>query len=316
MKRLTTHLFIASALLFAVSISTLAQTPKIKQVTFQLKSGGYVVVDIVLPDGIEKLDVTLEEFDADGKLTTESVDLPTASTAATPTRTPRPTRTPTPADRQTATVNRYSNLRGGPGTNYDVAASAKSGDTVEIVDTNADGTWYKLSNGYWIAAFLVTSHDSNAPVPTATRTPTNAPTPTPTTSTDDIEAQVRAQLVRGRAGTKDIKAYNPLDGLGGFNVHVTFEISSGWSDSSTKRGITFDIKDTLEKIQSANLDGLREVVIFGDADQIDTLGNSSNARVLKVVYDAETISQINFSQFLPDNVYIIANEVWRHAAIQ
>ena len=97
---------------------------------------------------------------------------------------------------------------------------------------------------------------------------------------------------------------------------MTFEISSGWSDSSTKRGITFDIKDTLEKIQSANLDGLREVVIFGDADQIDTLGNSSNARVLKVVYDAETISQINFSQFLPDNVYIIANEVWRHAAIQ
>ena len=96
MKRLMINLLIASAFLIAASISTLAQTPKIKQVTFQLKSGGYVVVDIVLPDGIEKLDVSLQEFGVDGKPITASADSLAASTAvttlATPTRTPRPTR--------------------------------------------------------------------------------------------------------------------------------------------------------------------------------------------------------------------------------
>lgn len=52
-------------------------------------------------------------------------------------------------------MNRSANLRAGPGTNYSIAGSAKTGDKVEIVGKNADGSWLKLADNKWIAAFLV-----------------------------------------------------------------------------------------------------------------------------------------------------------------
>jgi hypothetical protein len=54
------------------------------------------------------------------------------------------------------TVNRNANLRAGPGTNYAVVGGAKAGQTVQILDTNAEQTWYQLVDQSWIAAFLVT----------------------------------------------------------------------------------------------------------------------------------------------------------------
>jgi hypothetical protein len=55
----------------------------------------------------------------------------------------------------THVANRNSNLRAGPGTNFDIVGRVAAGGTVTVVGENEDGTWLELDNGNWIAEFLV-----------------------------------------------------------------------------------------------------------------------------------------------------------------
>lgn len=100
------------------------------------------------------------------------------------------------------TVTKGANLRAGPGTTYAIVGKASAGETVTITTKNADGSWYKLQGGQWIAAFLVevtSTKTITSPVtvklpvkanptvvsltlvpPTATPIPTSTPVPAPT----------------------------------------------------------------------------------------------------------------------------------------
>jgi len=105
---------------------------------------------------------------------------------ATPASTPTPTLAPASIviSETDGTVNRSANLRAGPGTNFAIADSAKAGDKVEIVGKNADGSWLKLADDKWIAAFLVSrGQASSQPIvvtQVATKTTTISPTATVT----------------------------------------------------------------------------------------------------------------------------------------
>jgi hypothetical protein len=77
---------------------------------------------------------------------------------------------------QVGVVNRNANLRAGPGTRYAIVGSAPAGTTVRIAATNRAGDWYHLSNGRWIAGFLV---DFNGAGSNRTPIPPVAPTPVP-----------------------------------------------------------------------------------------------------------------------------------------
>lgn len=107
---------------------------------------------------------------------------------------------------QLGVVNRNANLRAGPSTSYAVVGSAAQGTTLRIAARNAAGDWYQLSNGRWIAAFLVDidAADSDDSLPTivpttapssvsanggiarATATPVAAPSSSPLTSGNDF----------------------------------------------------------------------------------------------------------------------------------
>jgi serine/threonine-protein kinase len=54
-------------------------------------------------------------------------------------------------------VNQDANLRTGPGTNYSVVRGAFAGERFVLVACNRDCTWYQVSTGEWIAAFLVSN---------------------------------------------------------------------------------------------------------------------------------------------------------------
>ena len=77
-----------------------------------------------------------------------------------------------------AQANRGANLRGGPGTNYPVVGGVRAGDALPIVGQNDDGSWYKLAEGQWIAAFLVDNAPTDLPIAAAPPVPTPAPQPT------------------------------------------------------------------------------------------------------------------------------------------
>ena len=102
---------------------------------------------------------------------------------STPTR-PRPTATPTPATPY-ITTTRAMNIRGGPGTNYDVVGYATAGEELIVTGKNADGTWWRIEfegQDVWIYAFYVTATNTDGvqPVPTPVPPePTPIPSPTP-----------------------------------------------------------------------------------------------------------------------------------------
>jgi len=53
------------------------------------------------------------------------------------------------------TVISNSNLRGGPGTSYDRTGNLVEGASVSLTGCNATCDWYQLSDGNWIAGFLI-----------------------------------------------------------------------------------------------------------------------------------------------------------------
>ncbi|MEM7125648.1 MAG: SH3 domain-containing protein [Chloroflexota bacterium] len=70
-----------------------------------------------------------------------------------------------PLQQEAGTVNRDANVRAGPGVDYDVITYFTGGTAVEITGKNEDGSWYQLSTGEWIAAWLVDrSSDGEVPV--------------------------------------------------------------------------------------------------------------------------------------------------------
>lgn len=102
-----------------------------------------------------------------------------------------PTAAPTPTVAQTAEVliNTTMNIRGGPGTNYNIIGAADQGQRYPVTGRNNDGTWWQIDfNGQpgWVFGELVIAQNvqavavaPNIPAPP----PTNTPAPVPPTNT-------------------------------------------------------------------------------------------------------------------------------------
>ena len=109
-----------------------------------------------------------------GLTVAEARVMPTPTEEAPPTPTPDPTPsvsltqllptpTATPALADTL-VAEPANLRTGPGTEFDRAGTLNAGDAVQLAGKTADGAWYQLADGNWIAAFLVEPPTAELPI--------------------------------------------------------------------------------------------------------------------------------------------------------
>lgn len=116
----------------------------------------------------------------------------------------------------TPTVTVDANLRAGPGTEFEVIGGTVTGQTINIVGRNADGTWFRLDNGGWVFAALVANppplesvpvvNIDGTPVettPAAAPQPEQAsglggllptPTPTPQPRSEELDAYLTAAL--------------------------------------------------------------------------------------------------------------------------
>jgi len=119
---------------------------------------------------------------------------PTPATTAVTATTPVTTSAPVTTTAAPPRVTLDANLREGPGTTFPVVGGTVTGQALTIVARNADGSWFRLDNGGWVAAFLVANapdpatvplFDENAPAPTPTATTPLTPT-TPLTSTAPV----------------------------------------------------------------------------------------------------------------------------------
>ena len=125
---------------------------------------------------------------------------PTPLPPSVPTPTLTPSSTPVPA--ASLVVNRYMNVRKGPGTNYKVVGTVGVGAEFPITGQNRDGSWWQIDyNGEkgWLYAPYVTAANAGGveviiaptPKPTSTPRPTKTPEPIATPLTectgDDFE---------------------------------------------------------------------------------------------------------------------------------
>jgi hypothetical protein len=112
----------------------------------------------------------------------------TPEQAAAPTEAPTVAPTPTTAASAEVVINSQINVRGGPGTNYNIVGAANAGERYPVTGKNNDGTWWQINfNGQqgWVFGELVTAQNvqavavaPNIPAPPPTNTPAPVP-PTP-----------------------------------------------------------------------------------------------------------------------------------------
>ncbi len=142
--------------------------------------------------------VTITEALTEGEALTEteveaSEEL-TGSEELTTTADLTPAATPAPLVPVTVTVPVSTNVRPGPGVNFDPVRVAPPGSVLEVLAIDASREWLLLTDGNWIAVVVLGAAPADLPVATtelveevraeaALRTPTPTPTPPPPTIT-------------------------------------------------------------------------------------------------------------------------------------
>jgi serine/threonine protein kinase/formylglycine-generating enzyme required for sulfatase activity len=143
-------------------------------------------------------------------LTKIPTPLPATATPVVPTPTPLPpTDTPvpptdTPIPKLVAVVQAEAmNVRGGPGTEYDVLGQVKQGDELEILARTEGSDWLqvRLSDGKkgWVSAELLEVDGGVAAIPVAAVIP---PTPTPSTPMPMVHVPA-GEFIMGGKGDSD-----------------------------------------------------------------------------------------------------------------
>lgn len=159
-----------------------------------LLSGGQWIAGFLLT--VQPADAPVATDELIAILNGEATATPVATESATPEATTEapaeatPAATPVPdvATPPTATVD--ANLRSGPGTNFDIIGGTITGEALTIAGRNADGTWFRLSNGGWISASLVANPPALDGVPVLNDDGT--PAETIAVATDEAPAEATA----------------------------------------------------------------------------------------------------------------------------
>jgi uncharacterized protein YraI len=135
----------------------------------------------------------------------------TATPAVAEPPTAAPTNTPAPAEVTTTDV---VNVRGGPGTNYNIIGSAQAGETFPVTGKSPAGDWWQINyNGQagWVFAQLTSARNTEAVavaqnIPAAPPTQPPAP-PTNTPAPQPPQPPAEAQPTQPPANNPDNSAY-------------------------------------------------------------------------------------------------------------
>ena len=117
---------------------------------YRLEDGTWIDADDLVDAPQDQLPVVM----------VESLQPPEGPEESSPPSEEDTTSPPTQLEAVTAVVNADSNLRAGPGTDFDRVDGVNFGEEVSVVGISADGEWYLLESGDWLfAALLVDAVD-------------------------------------------------------------------------------------------------------------------------------------------------------------
>lgn len=98
-------------------------------------------------------------------------------------------------------------------------------------------------------------------------------------------------------------------------ILVRFDLSDNLTNSMIKFGAKSDVANILRAVGESRIN-CAETTVFGSFPLTDKFGSSQKEVVVKASYSGETIKRIDWSGFLLDNVYEIAENVWMHPAFR
>lgn len=159
--------------------------------------------------------------------------------------------------------------------------------------------------------------------PTATPipkpTPTSEPTLTPTPALSPLAklnmAITEALGSGNREGVQRLTEVSLIGSEAEPEVYVWWAIDDNLIEGWTKDGAQMDVAKILEAIAKSSLT-YSEVTVDGTFSMVDQYGNATEDVVITAIYNRSTIERINWENFLWDNVYSIADDVWIHPAFR
>lgn len=165
-------------------------------------------------------------------------------------------------------VVRNANLRAGPSTRYAVVGTAPAGTPVRIAGTNKAGDWYHLSNGRWIAAFLVDRNGGEAdprPAATIVATPVPAPSDPPPATAGNQFVVVERRLwdVYENGGRLDGPSVHCGEGR---ELHVDVLDANGSRLNGVAVQVQYGARETVVTGSQGKGDGVAEFVLGGGQD--------------------------------------------------
>jgi len=139
-------------------------------------------------------------------------------------------------------------------------------------------------------------------------------TPTPEQRIlDSIEDAIGTKTNRDIPKISDLSFFIADNDLLDVNLRIAFDdnLSTSWVKSSAR----IDIADVLEQLKKDNLP-VNNIHIEGTFALVDVRGNTSEDVVVRAEYSRREFMQVNWDNFLTDNIYIIADSVAIHPAFR
>lgn len=236
---------------------------------------------------------------------------PTPTPSATPTLAPTPTEEPVSAEDQAVADAEAAVKASLPGIPLWKGTTFK-GTYVSEDEVCVDRTFKNGTN----AGFVVVALPDlmlGEPLDGTCAEPAPEPVDYQALITDAIEDTL------GDSNREDVDRVDSVVYVDGVNVPViTWAINENVTESLTKKGAMLDISEMLEDLQQLQSDGLviKEATFAGTYSLQDQLGNVSEDRVVLARYSGNTISKINFGNFIYSDVYDVATKVTLHPAFQ
>ena len=137
----------------------------------------------------------------------------------------------------------------------------------------------------------------------------------PLDSKAEMKIRIEALLGTGNRNLPRLIALNFNDPEPGA-IFVNWNINDNLSEDLIRSGAKSDATDILQAIWAQTGIEYTYILLSGSFPMQDEFGNSDEKNVVNLVFNKETVEKINWTNFLSDNIYIIADEANVWAAFQ
>ena len=143
----------------------------------------------------------------------------------------------------------------------------------------------------------------------------NTEEPVEPTTPETLEEIIDAAIESAHAEKEEVKLFDTYSEENPDERRVAIYLagSDNLTTNMIRKGMWMEGTDILKALQSC--ENISEVVLYWSFPMVDAYGKSITDTVMKIDVSKETLDNINFEQFLFENLPEIADEYFEHAAL-